>query len=216
MAKVDITTMMVAMAKAILEAAGEVDTAAEDAVMPAPEKKQAPEAEKPVKKAQRADTGEEKDDLEAKTTKELYQMCVDAGLKVPKYGKNKQFYIEQLTGADTADEDVEDGDAEEEDTEDAYAGKTAKELFELCKKRKIKVAPKKKAEHYAELLRKADEAAANAKAADDDDDGDWGDEEEEEAPAAPAKKGKKAPAKKKAEKPAPADGEEDDDDDWDI
>lgn len=56
---------------------------------------------------------------------------------------------------------------------DEYSGKTAKELFMMCKGRGIKAAPKKDSDFYADLLRKAD---AEAKAAEEDDD--WGDEEE--------------------------------------
>ena len=93
-------------------------------------------------------------------------------------------------------EPVEVEDKKEEE-EDSYSGKTAKELFMLCKSRGIKAVPKKDSAFYAELLRKAD-----AEEAEDDDD--WGDEEE------PAEVEKKPSAKAKKEEP------EDDDDDWDI
>ena len=206
MAKVETMDVLVAMAKAVLEVAGE--TAAE----PAPA---APEAEKPAKKektekvekaAQKPaaeDTGDA--DLENKTTKELYQMCIDAGIQVPKYGKNKAFYIEALQAGGEEDTAAESED--EDEAEDEYAGKTAKELFDMCKKRGIKAAPKKKADVYIELLRKADEEAAAAE--EEEDDEDWGDEEPE--PEKPAKKSAKPKAAPK--KPAP---KEEDDDDWDI
>lgn len=211
MAKVEMMDVLVAMAKAILEVAGET------AVEPA---QAAPKAEKPAKKekiektekvekaAQKPaaeDTGDA--DLENKTTKELYQMCIDAGIQVPKYGKNKAFYIEALTGAGAEDTAAESED--EDEAEDEYAGKTAKELFELCKKRGIKVKPKQKADVYIDFLKKADEEAA-AEEADEEDD--WGDEEPEEEK--PAKKQSVKP--KAAAKKAPAKAEEDDDDDWDI
>lgn len=93
-------------------------------------------------------------------------------------------------------EPVEVEDKKEEE-EDSYSGKTAKELFMLCKSRGIKAVPKKDSAFYAELLRKAD-----AEEAEDDDD--WGDEEE------PTEVEKKPSAKAKKEEP------EDDDDDWDI
>lgn len=210
MAKVDMMDVLVAMAKAVLEVAGET------AVEPAPA---APKAEKPAKKektekiekaAQKPaaeDTGDA--DLESKTTKELYQMCIDAGIQVPKYGKNKAFYIEALQAGGVEAPATEPEDKDEEEVTDEYAGKTAKELFDLCKKRGIKAAPKKKAEVYIELLRKADEEAATVEEEADDDD--WGDEEpEEEKPA------KKQPAKPKAAAKKPAPKEDDDDDDWDI
>lgn len=115
--------------------------------------------------------------------------------------------------------------AEEEDFEDeddvaeeqvSYEGMSAVELYKLCKSRKIKADPKKPAKYYIGLLKKADEAAAQAE--DDAEDEDW-DDEEEEAPAPKVKGGSKSdkPATKpttkgKASKPA----KEEDDEDWDI
>lgn len=207
MAKVETMDVLVAMAKAILEIAGETAEAT-------PVKAEKPAKTEKVnaeKKAAPADTEDaEDDDLEGKTTKELYQMCVDAGIKVPKYGKNKAFYIAALQGdsAEGTDGDEADDDAEDEgDVEAKYGGKSAKELFELCKKRGIKAAPKKKADVYIELLKKADAAEAEA---DDDDWDDDDDEVEEEAPKKQTKQKAKAKAKK------PVEPEEDEDDDWDI
>lgn len=206
MAKVEMMDVLVAMAKAILEVAGETATESAPAAPKAEKPAKKEKTEKVEKKAQKPaaeDTGDA--DLENKTTKELYQMCIDAGIQVPKYGKNKAFYIEALTGAGAEDTAAESED--EDEAEDEYAGKSAKELFELCKKRGIKAAPKKKADVYIELLRKADEEAAAEEEADDDD---WGDEEQEEEK--PAKKS----AKPKAATKKPAPKEDDDDDDWDI
>lgn len=207
MAKVEMMDVLVAMAKAVLEVAGETATepvpAAPKAEKPA-KKEKTEKVEKTAQKPAAEDTGDA--DLENKTTKELYQMCIDAGIQVPKYGKNKAFYIEALQGGGAEDTAAESEDEDEAD--DKYAGKTAKELFDMCKKRGIKAAPKKKADVYIELLKKADEEAAAAEEEADDDD--WGDDEpEEEKPA------KKQPTKPKAatKKPAP---KEDDDDDWDI
>lgn len=208
MAKVETMDILVAMAKAILEVAGETaaeaPAVAEKAEKPA-KKEKTEKVEKTAQKPAAEDTGDA--DLESKTTKELYQMCVDAGIQVPKYGKNKAFYIEALTAGGEAEAPAEEAEDEDE-AEDKYAGKTAKELFELCKKRGIKAAPKKKAEVYIGLLNKADEEAAAEEEADDDD---WGDEEEEEEEK-PAKKQQPAKPKATAKKPA----KEDDDDDWDI
>lgn len=199
MAKVETMDVLVAMAKAILEIAGEAEATPAKAEKPA--KTEKAKAEKKAAPADAEDT-EDDDDLEGKTTKELYQMCVDAGIKVPKYGKNKAFYIAALQGG-TA-EDTED-EADDETGDDPYTGKSAKELFELCKKRGIKAAPKKKADVYIELLKKADAAEAEA------DDDDWDDDDEvEEAPKKQTKQKAKAKAKK------PAEPEEDEDDDWDI
>ena len=202
MAKVETMDVLVAMAKAILEITGETA----EATPAKAEKPAKTEKVKAEKKAAPADVEDTEDaGLEGKTTQALYQMCVDAGIKVPKYGKNKAFYIAALQG--DAAEDTDGDEADDETEDDPYAGKTAKELFELCKKRGIKAAPKKKADVYIELLKKADAAEA---AADEDD---WDDDEaEEEAPA--PKKQTKQKAKAKAKKPA--EPEEDEDDDWDI
>ena len=203
MAKVETMDVLVAMAKAILEIAGEVEATPAKA-----EKPTKVEKAKAEKKAAPADTEDTEDDgLESKTTKELYQMCVDAGIKVPKYGKNKAFYIAALQGGAEEDADDEaDDETGDETGDDPYAGKSAKELFGMCKKRGIKVEAKQKAAVYIEALKKADAAEAEA----DDDDWDDDDEVEEEAPKKQTKQKAKAKAKK------PAEPEEDEDDDWDI
>lgn len=124
-------------------------------------------------------------------------------------------YIEKYGLEGTAN-DEDDAEEEEENT-DPYEGKTAVELFKECKKRKIKVEPKKPAKEYADLLRKDD--AKNAAAPEEEDDEDWGDEEEEdEKPKKPAKPQTQKPAKgQKATKPAPKKEEDDEDEDnWDI
>lgn len=68
-------------------------------------------------------------------------------------------------------EDDDWGDEEEEDS-DQYAGKNAKELFDMCKERGIKAKPRQKADAYVKLLKKADEAEADEDE-DEDDDDDW-------------------------------------------
>lgn len=163
------------------------------------------------------DAGDE--DLSAMSTKELMKLCDKRGIKVPHYGKNKQFYLDALQNAGGEEAKAED-DATEEASDDPYEGKSAMELYKLAKKRGLKVEPKKKAAVYAEALRKADAEAEQTE--DNTEDEDWGDEEdaEEEAPKkatskgtkkASAKSTKKAPAKK-----AESAEEEDDGDDWDI
>ena len=163
------------------------------------------------------DAGDE--DLSAMSTKELMKLCDKRGIKVPHYGKNKQFYLDALQNAGGEEAEVED-DATEEASDDPYEGKSAMELYKLAKKHGLKVEPKKKATVYAEALRKADAEAEQAEGNAEDED--WGDEEDAEEEAskkatgkgakkASAKSTKKAPAKK-AE---PAE-EEDDGDDWDI
>lgn len=147
------------------------------------------------------------EDFNAMTTKQLYELCIKKGLKVNKYGKPKSYYIEQLTAAaGGADEEEEEAEKEEDP---GYEDMSAVELFKLCKKRGLKVEPKKPAKAYIALLKKADE---EADAVEEDED-DWGDEEEEEKPA---KQPAKAAAKKEEKKPAKKPVDEDEDDDWDI
>lgn len=157
------------------------------------------------------DTGEDAGDvdLSSMSTKELMKLCDKRGIKVPHYGKNKQFYLDALNGA--GDNGEAEDDTEAEDNTDPYAGKTAMELFKECKKRGIKAEPKQKAAVYAKLLKAAD-AEADADAGDDD----WGDGDdavEEKANKKSGKGGKKANATKETKEIEPDNG---DDDDWDI
>lgn len=69
---------------------------------------------------------------------------------------------------DPAYED-DDWDTEDEEEKDPYEGKTAMELFKMCKERGIKAKTKMKADAYVKLLKAAD---AESEAEDDEDD-DW-------------------------------------------
>ena len=186
------------------------------------------DAEDEVMNAPEADDAEAGDEnLGDMSTKQLIALCDKRGIKVPKYGKNKQFYLDALQNAgsanDAEEDEVEADEDVEEATEDAYEGKSAMELFKLAKKRGLKVEAKKNAKYYIAALKKADEAEAETEEAEDEG---WEDEEEvEEAPKAKATKGGKAKAPAKAEK-APAksaskskakvEAEDDDDEEWDI
>lgn len=168
--------------------------------------------EAPVKAAAKTAATPDKA-LEDMTTKELMKLCDARGIKVPHYGKNKEFYLEQLNNA--AGNAVEP-EADEDGEADPYEGKTAKELHAMCKERGIKADIKKPAKFYADLLRKADAAADDEDDTESDGDDGWGEEEAtEEKPAKAEKKpaAKAAPAAKAkpAAKAAPAD-----DDGWDI
>lgn len=188
---------------------------AEDEVMNAPEAEATEEA------------GDE--DLNSMSTKQLMALCDKRGIKVPHYGKNKQFYLDALQNAGDATEAEEEAEAEEvEEATDAYEGKSAMELFKECKKRGIKVEAKKNAKYYIAALKKADEVEAEEEAEDEADGWDDGDDDSEEEAPKPTKatKGGKAKATAKAEK-APAksaskskatkaEAEDDDDEDWDI
>lgn len=78
---------------------------------------------------------------------------------------------EDETDDDYDDEDWEDN--EDEDTLD-YSEMSAKELYQLCKEREIKVAPKKPAKYYINQLEEYDKAHEDWE---DEDDEDWEDED---------------------------------------
>lgn len=166
------------------------------------------EAKPKSHKGKKEEVAEEATDLESMTTKQLYQMCIDKGLKVSKYGKNKAYYIEQLQGTNDVTEEVED--KEEEATEEkSYAGISPANLYKECRKRGIKTKPRLNAGDYIALLKEDDAKSIG------DDDEDWDDEPKEEK----VSKASKAKGTKKS-KPAPKveeeDDEDDDDESWDI
>lgn len=84
--------------------------------------------------------------------------------KATKTKPKKAEPVEEADDDDWGDEDEEDSDP--------YAGKNAKELFDMCKERGIKAKPRQKADAYVKLLKKADEAEA-AEDEDEDDDDEW-------------------------------------------
>lgn len=106
-------------------------------------------------------------------------------------------------------EKVEKTEPEDTAAETEYDGKTAKELFNLCKFRGIICEMKKPASYYKDLLIKAD-AETNTNAEDEDD---WG-EEPEEKPR--NKRGRKSKAKVEEPEQEPEEEEDEEDDDWDI
>ena len=141
------------------------------------------------------------EDLESMSTKQLIALCNKRGIKVPKYGKNKKFYLDALQGG-AEETDTEDNDDTEDD--DPYAGKNALQLYSMAKKRGLNVKPKQKAAVYLEALKAADKAGDE----DTDGDDDWDDDEEVEK--------KKSTKKKSTKKSKSEEDEDDDDDDWDI
>lgn len=76
---------------------------------------------------------------------------------------------------DDYDEDVED-DAEDEG--DDYEDMSPKELYNLCKKRKLDAAPKKSSKYYINILREADEAEEDWGDDEDGEDDEWEDDDE--------------------------------------
>lgn len=217
-----------------LEAADDADVDAEDDDV---------EEEKPAKKApakkgkagrpkkEEVEDEDEDDedadsgyDYESMNNAKMYKLLGELGKRKDckeKYGdlshdsmlKYLKKYGPQAGGSDAEDDD------EVEETGDDYEGKSAVELYKLCKQRKIKAEQKKPAKYYVGLLKKADEVAAEEAEAEEDEE--WDDEDEapkKSAKKAPAKKAeKKAPAKKAAKKAEPEEADDDDDDDeWEI
>lgn len=116
------------------------------------------------------DTGSEDDEDEVPKKK-----------KAPKKSggktKTKKSYDEdEDEDDDYTDEDFDD-EEEEEDESDDYEDMSPKELFNLCKKRKLDAAPKKSAKYYINILREADKAEDDW-GDDDDEEDDWEDEDE--------------------------------------
>jgi hypothetical protein len=108
-------------------------------------------------------------DYSEMTAKELYNLCDDRGIEAEPKMKAK-YYIDLLEEADEQASDASDDDDWKEDEEQAdYEDMTAKELYNLCKERNIKVEPKKPEKYYIKLLKEADVA-----------DEDWEDDEDEE------------------------------------
>lgn len=200
-----------------------LDADTEEAADKAEPKTQKQEKAAKQAKAEKAAPAEENgEDLSSMSTKQLMQLCDKRGIKVPHYGKNKQFYLDALQNA--ANETEQETEAEEaaettEVEEDAYTGKSAQELYKMAKKRGLKVEQKKPAKYYIAALKKADEEAKAAEAEAEEEN--WDDDEEEVEETKPAKNNKSkgtaksAPEKSKASKPAKEEVEEDDDD-WDI
>lgn len=168
--------------------------------------------------------------LEDMTTKELKSYARKLGVFKNAKSTRKEDLIAAIKNADATP--AEDKENSEDEETNPYEGKTAMELFKLCKSRNIKAEAKKPAKYYVDLLTKADEAAKAAEEEAEEDD--WDDEEEEETPAPKKNTGKKTKAnknsKKTSKKTAPkkdleneadeddgSDSDEDEDEDeWDI
>lgn len=127
--------------------------------------------------------GKEASEYDSMTAKALYALCCERGISSHCKSRSKAALIEVLTKHDAGEfeesgrkakktetkkakakkvepveDDVDDWDDDEDVAEDSdpYAGKTAKELFTMCKERGIKVKPKQSADAYAKLLKDYD------------------------------------------------------------
>lgn len=157
-------------------------------------KKVTQKSKQPVQEDDLDEEDKTESEYDGMTGKELYALCCERGISSLCKSRSKGYLIDLLTKLDNGEiepasakkkgakaepkkaepvEEADDdwGDEEEEDS-DPYAGKNAKELFDMCKERGIKAKPRQKADVYVKLLKKADEAEA-ADDEDEDDDDDW-------------------------------------------
>lgn len=147
-----------------------------------------------------SDDEEEESTYESMTAKDLYALCCKRGISSlcksrkkdelikllekldngeiePSKGKGKAKEEKKITSKKVVkkEEPVEENDEnwgeDDEEETDPYVGKTAMELFKMCKERGLKVKPKQKPDVYADML-KADDAKGEEDAEEEDDD-DW-------------------------------------------
>ena len=173
----------------------------EEAEAPKKEKK-TPKSKQPVQEDDWDEEDKTESEYDGMTGKELYALCCERGISSMCKSRSKDYLIDLLTKFDNGEiepasakkkgakadpkkatktkqkkaepvEEADDdwGDEEEEDS-DPYAGKNARELFDMCKERGIKAKQKQKADVYVKLLKKADEAET-AEDEDEDDDDEW-------------------------------------------
>ena len=204
--------------KAIKDGGEDVSEAEDDETeVPAEKPAKKPVAKEKAKAAPKVKA--EGTDYDSMNNKQMYDLLGELGERKAckaEFGDlskaSMTAYLKKHHGDGAADAEDE---AEEEAEVGKYDGKKAPELYAICKKRGIKVEPKKTAKYYIDLLEKADAAEAEEEPEDDDED-EW--KEPEEKPKKKAGRPKKAAAKPVAKKAAKKVEEEsdDDDDDWDI
>lgn len=157
------------------------------------------EAEEETKETEN-DSEAEDDDLDYTdmTGANLYKLCCARGISSKCKSRKKDALIELLEKYDrgeldeeepkketkkaskgkvkkaepVVEEDEDDWGTEDDEEKDPYKGKTAMELFKMCKERGIKAKTKMKADAYVKLLKAAD-AESEAEEAEDDEDDDW-------------------------------------------
>lgn len=143
------------------------------------------EAEEETKETETEDDELDYTDM---TGANLYKLCCARGISSKCKSRKKDALIELLEKFDRGELDKEepkketkkaepvveddDWDTEDEEEKDPYEGKTAMELFKMCKERGIKAKTKMKADAYVKLLKAAD-AESEAEEAEDDEDDDW-------------------------------------------
>lgn len=158
------------------------------------------EAEEETKETENDAEAEDELDYTDMTGANLYKLCCARGISSKCKSRKKDALIELLEKFDRGELDEEepkketkkakatskkqakkeeepvdeddDWDTEDDEEKDPYDGKTAMELFKMCKERGIKAKTKMKADAYVKLLKAAD-AESEAEEAEDDEDDDW-------------------------------------------
>ena len=114
----------------------------------------------------------DEDELLQMSAKELYALCKERDIDA-KPKKTVDYYVgllEEWRGDNSEPDEEEDNWDDEDEDEGApdYSEMSTKELYQLCKERKIDVMPKKPAKYYIAQLEEYDRAQ-----------GDWGDDEDD-------------------------------------
>ena len=156
------------------------------------------EQEEVEEETKESETEEEDFDYTDMTAANLYKMCCARGISSKCKSRKKDALIELLEKFDrgeldeeepkketkkaskgkakkaepVVEEDEDDWDTEDDEEKDPYEGKTAMELFKMCKERGIKAKTKMKADAYVKVQKAAD-AESEAEEAEDDEDDDW-------------------------------------------
>lgn len=158
------------------------------------------EVEEETKETENDEDVEDELDYTDMTSANLYKLCCARGISSKCKSRKKDALIELLEKFDRGELDEEepkketkkdkatskkqakkeeepvdeddDWDTEDDEEKDPYEGKTAMELFKMCKERGIKAKTKMKADAYVKLLKAAD-AESEAEEAEDDEDDDW-------------------------------------------
>lgn len=132
------------------------------------------EDEKPTKvKSKKADDWDDEESpakvsYEDMTAKELYNLCLDRDIDTESR-LTCESYIKLLKKADAKVK--QDSPPWDDEAKDDYSKMSAKELFELCKQRRIPVEARKEPKYYIVKLDKYDEENS-----DDEDDDFWGED----------------------------------------
>lgn len=165
----------------------------------APKKGKAKKQDAEEQEDEWSDDVEEESTYESMTAKDLYALCCKRGISSLCKSRKKDELIKLLEKLDNGEiestkgkgkakeekkttskkavkeepveEDDDDWGEDDEEETDPYVGKTAMELFKMCKERGLKVKPKQKPDVYADML-KADDAKGEEDTEEEEDD-DW-------------------------------------------